>query len=86
MSAKKVDIGFNEEEKVNINQEKNNSQIIRYSKNFIKNLRFENINKESNRQKNSLQKNDNIEKIKQKLKENLDNNLNSYIFSTKAKE
>ena len=86
MSAKKGDIEFNEEEKVNINQEKNNSQIIRYSKNFVKNLRFENINKESNRQKNSLQKNDNIEKIKQKLKENLDNNLNSYIFSTKAKE
>ena len=89
MSAKKVDIGFNEEEKVNINHEnheKNNSQIIRYSKNFVKNLRFENINKESNRQKNSYEKNNDIETIKQKLKENLDNNLTSYILSTKAKE
>ena len=86
MSAKKVDIELNEEEKVNLNQEKNNSQIIRYSKNFIKNLRFENINKESNRQKNLDPKNDDIEKIKQKLKENLDSNLNSYILSTKAKE
>ena len=48
MSAKKETIEFNEEEKVNIN-EKNNSQIIRYSKNFAKNLRFENIKKSTNK-------------------------------------
>ena len=92
MSAKKENIEFNEEEKVSIN-EKNNSQIIRYSKNFAKNLHFENIKKSNNKnneteknvQKNNDQNND-IDKIKQKLMENLDLNLNSYILSTKAKE
>ena len=88
MSAKKETIEFNEEEKVTIN-EKNNSQIIRYSKNFAKNLRFENIKKSTNKnneiEKNNDQNND-IDKIKQKLMENLDSNLNSYILSTKAKE
>ena len=92
MSAQKSDIQFNEEEKVDINKGKNNSQIIRYSKDFIKNLRFEKIKQENNKQNeyiikenNSKDQND-IDKIKQKLKENLDSNLNSYILSTKAKE
>ena len=94
MSAKKDEvIEFKEEKKVNINPEKNNSQIIRYSKDFIKNLRFENIKKENDKQneiekkeKNNFFQKTDIEKIKQKLKENLDLNLNSYILSTKAKE
>ena len=95
MSAKKEGIKeFKEEEKVDINPEKNKSQIIRYSKDYIKNLRFENIKKENKSQiklekkeKNIfIQNNPDIESIKQKLKENLDVNLNSYIISTKAKE
>ena len=94
MSAKKDEVvEFKEEKKVNLNPEKNNSQIIRYSKDFIKNLRFENIKKENDKQneiekkeKNNFFQKTDIEKIKQKLKENLDLNLNSYILSTKAKE
>ena len=94
MSAKKENIEFQEEEKVNINPDKNNSQIIRYSKDFVKNLRFENIKKSNDKNNNNeieknIQKNNEknyIDKIKQKLMENLDLNLNSYILSTKEKE
>ena len=93
MSAKKVVNNYKEEEKVHINQEKNNSQIIRYSKDFIKNLNLKNIKKENSKQNENEMKQmkctnntNNINEIKQKLKENLDSNLNSYILSTKAKE
>ena len=95
MSAKKIsDIEFNEEEKVNNNKIQNNSEIIRYSKDFIKNTHKQNINEENkiNNIKPNLYSFQNlfdkseVEKIKEKLKENLDSNLTSYIISTKSKE
>ena len=97
MSAKKTsDIEFNEEEKVNNNQNQNNSYLIKYSKDFTKNIRKQNINEENKinnkKEKENLYSlknlfdNSEIEKIKEKLKENLDSNLTSYIISTKSKE
>ena len=92
MSAKKSVSDFNEEEKVNNNSNQNNSDIIRYSKDFKKNILQQKIKKEINKQpendkpeKNLFQQIE-IDKIKQKLKENLDSNLNAYILSTKSKE
>ena len=92
MSANKSILEFNEEEKVDINLNQNNSQIIKYSKDLEKKLNKQDIKTENNKtvesQKfvNNLFKQNDIEKIKQKLKENLDSNLNSYILSTKSKE
>ena len=92
MSANKSTLEFNEEEKVDINLNQNNSQIIKYSKDLEKKLNKQDIKTENNKtvesQKfvNNLFKQNDIEKIKQKLKENLDSNLNSYILSTKSKE
>ena len=96
MSAKKINyIEFNEEEKVNNNKKQNNSQIIRYSKDFMKqNIKEKNKINELNHKKekvnsyslkNLFDKSE-IEIIKEKLKENLDSNLTSYIISTKSKE
>ena len=92
MSANKSILEFNEEEKIDINLNQNNSQIIKYSKDLEKKLNKQDIKTENNKtvesQKlvNNLFKQNDIEKIKQKLKENLDSNLNSYILSTKSKE
>ena len=92
MSAKKTVSDFNEEEKVNNNPNQNNLEIIRYSKDFKKNILQQKIKKEISKQpendkpeKNLFQQIE-IDKIKQKLKENLDSNLNAYILSTKSKE
>ena len=86
MSANKSNIEFNEEEKVsNRNLNQNNSQIIKYSKDYIKKIE-NNKTIESNNSLRNLFKYNDVEKIKQKLKENLDSNLNSYILSTKSKE
>ena len=86
MSANKSNIEFNEEEKVsNRNLNKNNSQIIKYSKDYIKKIE-NNKTIESNNSLRNLFKQNDVEKIKQKLNENLDSNLNSYILSTKSKE
>ena len=92
MSAKKSVSDFNEEEKVNNNPNQNNSDIIRYSKDFKKNILQQKTKKEISKQpendkpeKNLFQQIE-IDKIKQKLKENLDSNLNAYILSTKSKE
>ena len=93
MSANKTNIKeSNEEEKVAINLKQNNSQILRCSKDYIRNLHKQNANMENNKsiesENNSkiLFKQNDVESIKQKLKENLDSNLNSYILSTKSKE
>ena len=92
MSAKKSVSDFNEEEKVNNNPNQNNLEIIRYSKDFKKNILQQKTKKEISKQpendkpeKNLFQQIE-IDKIKQKLKENLDSNLNAYILSTKSKE
>jgi len=96
MSAKKIsDIEFNKEEKINNNKKQNNSQIKRYSKDFMKqNIKEENKINELNHKKekvnsysfkNLFDKSE-IEIIKEKLKENLDSNLTSYIISTKSRE
>ena len=86
MSANKSNIEFNEEEKVsNRNLNQNDSQIIKYSKDYIKKIE-NNKTIESNNSLRNLFKQNDVEKIKQKLKENLDSNLNSYILSTKSKE
>ena len=92
MSTKKTVSDFNEEEKVNNNPNQNNLEIIRYSKDFKKNILQQKTKKEISKQpendkpeKNLFQQIE-IDKIKQKLKENLDSNLNAYILSTKSKE
>jgi len=83
MSANKNNIEFNEEEKVSINLNQNNSltKIQKQKINILNNKTMES----NNSLKNLFKQND-VEKIKQKLKENLDLNLNSYISSTQSKE
>ena len=83
MSANKSNIEFNEEEKVSINLNQNNS-LTKIQKQKINILNNKTI--ESNNSLKNLFKENDVEKIKQKLKENLDLNLNSYISSTKSKE